>query len=209
MSQTAFDRLRERLEEIYAELEREMAEKREEFRYSLEQGKIRFQEAAKQHHKIWRRDIVDYLKTAPVRYVLTLPFIYAVGIPLALLDLFASVYQRICFPVYGIPQVKRAEYLLLDRYKLNYLNVIEKLHCEYCSYGNGVLAYVSEIASRTELFWCPIKHAKTPRKYHDRYAVFLDYGDADNYHARLETLRGKVRACEDCAACGEGVSPQP
>lgn len=203
MPQSTFARLRERLDEIYAELEQELAHKREQFRYTLEQGKIRFQKAAKDHHIAWRRDIFDYLKTAPWKYVVTAPFIYAVLGPTILLDIVVTVYQKTCFPVYGIPQVKRSDYFYLDRHKLNYLNIIEKFHCEYCAYVNGIFAYVSEVGSRTELFWCPIKHAKTPRNYHDRYTEFLDYGDADNYHARQQALRNKVRACDDCTGCGD------
>jgi len=33
----------------------------------------------------------------------------------------------------------------MDRHHLAYLNVIEKLNCEYCGYANGVFAYVREI----------------------------------------------------------------
>jgi hypothetical protein len=47
-----------------------------------------------------------------------------------------------------------------DRRKLAYLNAIEKLNCDY---ANGILTYAREIASRTEQFWCPIKHAAMPR----------------------------------------------
>jgi len=44
--------------------------------------------------------------------VLTAPIIYAVIVPLVLLDLFVTVYQSVCFPVYGIPKVRRREYLI-------------------------------------------------------------------------------------------------
>jgi hypothetical protein len=36
---------------------------------------------------------------------------------------------------------------------------IEKINCAYCSYANGAIASVREMASRTEIYWCPIKHA--------------------------------------------------
>ena len=56
-------------------------------------------------------------------------------------------------------QVKRSEYVIIDRNHLSYLNLIEAFNCVYCGYANGVIAYVREIASRTEQHWCPIKHA--------------------------------------------------
>ena len=49
---------------------------------------------------------------------------------------------------------------LLDRHTLQYLNAIEKANCTFCTYANGVIAYVREVAARTEQFWCPIKHAQ-------------------------------------------------
>jgi hypothetical protein len=50
--------------------------------------------------------------------------------------------------------------------------------CVYCGYANGVIAYARKIASRTEQYWCPIKHALRIRDPHVRYAQFLEYGDA-------------------------------
>jgi hypothetical protein len=59
----------------------------------------------------------------------------------------------------------------------------------YCSYANGVIARVREIAARTEQYWCPIKHARRVIGSHARYAFFDDYGNGEGYQARLETLR--------------------
>jgi hypothetical protein len=58
------------------------------------------------------------------------------------------------------------------------LNALEKLNCVYCSYANGLIAYVREIAGRTEQYWCPIKHARRVIGAHPHYAQFQDYGDA-------------------------------
>ncbi|MBF0295478.1 MAG: hypothetical protein HQL96_09840 [Magnetococcales bacterium] len=121
------------------------------------------------------------LRESRIWLFLTAPVIWSVSIPLLLLDLMATLYQTICFPVYGIPTVDRSEFVIMDRHKLAYLNWLEKLNCVYCGYGNGVLAYVREIASRTEERWCPIKHAKTPRDTHPRYIHFAEYGDEKDY----------------------------
>src|ERR1019366_470345 len=70
----------------------------------------------------------------------------------------------------------RKDYLVFDRGRLAYLNTIEKVGCIYCSYANGLLAMITEIAARTEQHFCPIKHAHTLKKTHSRYPTFLPYG---------------------------------
>ncbi len=115
--------------------------------------------------------------------------IYGVFFPLLLLDLAVSLYQWACFPVYGIPRVKRSDYFVYDRTLLPYLNVIEKFNCLYCSYGNGLIAWAREIVARTEQYWCPIKHARKAALQHQRQAAFFDYGDGTTYRAELERLR--------------------
>ena len=84
---------------------------------------------------------------------------------------------------------KRDDYIAIDRHRLGYLNAIEKLNCVYCGYSNGVIAYVREIAARTEQYWCPIKHARRVIGSHPRYAMFDDYGDAEGYQKRADELR--------------------
>ena len=50
-------------------------------------------------------------------------------VPIALLDAWISLYQWICFPLFGIRRVQRRDYIVVDRHKLTYLNGIEKLNC--------------------------------------------------------------------------------
>jgi hypothetical protein len=52
-----------------------------------------------------------------------------------------------------------------------------------------MIAYISEIVGRTEQYFCPIKHARKILGTHSRYARFLDYGDAEDYEAKLEQYR--------------------
>jgi hypothetical protein len=121
--------------------------------------------------------------------IVTAPIIYSLLVPLAVVDVWVTAYQWICFPVYGVPRVPRRRYWRLDRGKLQYLNGIEKANCVFCGYANGVIAYVREIAARTEQYWCPIKHATSIPGSHERYHRFVDYGDADGYRRRLMPLR--------------------
>jgi hypothetical protein len=157
--------------------------------YELRNGKIWFSNDIKREHRRLKTSLIRYVMHSRFLAIVTAPFIYAVIIPFVLLDLFVSVYQAVCFPVYGIPKARRRDYIAIDRNKLRYLNALEGLNCMYCSYGNGVLAYVVEIAGRTGQHWRPIKHARRAQNTHDRHSNFLPYGDATAYREEIDKVR--------------------
>ncbi len=161
--------------------------------YELRDGKVWFSNEIKREHRRLKTSLAHYVLHSRILAIVTAPFIYAVIIPFVLLDLFVSVYQTVCFPVYGIPKARRRDYIAVDRNKLRYLNALEGLNCMYCSYGNGVLAYAVEVAGRTEQHWCPIKHARRVQNTHDRYSHFLPYGDAPAYREEIETIRNDFK----------------
>lgn len=133
---------------------------------------------------LWR-----YITRANAATALTAPVIYSVLLPFALLDLWVTLYQAVCFRAWGIKRVRRRDFFAIDRHKLPYLNALEKVNCLYCSYANGLVAYIGEIAARTEQYWCPIRHAQRVRGSHGRYRLFVPYGDAVAYRTRLTALR--------------------
>jgi hypothetical protein len=176
------------------ELEAALAQRRIELNYRIEAGVARFEQALVARHRLVRASLARYLLDARPRILLTAPVIYSLIVPLVILDVFMLIYQAICFRAYGIPRVRRSDYLAFDRAQLQYLNVIEKFNCAYCSYANGLFAFVREVAARTEQYWCPIKHARRVLGQHSRYGSFVDYGDAEAYRQELEQLREKARA---------------
>ncbi len=157
--------------------------------YELRKGKVWFSEEIKREHRKLKTSLARYILNLRFMVILTAPFIYGCIIPFALLDLFVSLYQAVSFPIYGIPKARRQDYMAIDRNKLQYLNALEGLNCLYCSYANGLLAYVVEIAGRTEQHWCPIRHARRIQNTHDRYSHFLPYGDASAYREQLDKVR--------------------
>lgn len=157
--------------------------------YHIKGRKVEFEKSIRQTHRKLKRNILHWIVTDRPQNILTGPFIYGLIIPLLILNLFVSVYQAVCFPVYKIARVKREDFIVLDRNRLDYLNWFEKFHCDFCAYANGLLAYTSEVAARTEQYFCPIKHARRIVNTHTRYERFLDFGDAEDYHARLEVFR--------------------
>ena len=201
MANSALEDLRERVrvaqEEFEAELDRRIEIQRERFRYQLQQGKVRFEREMREWQRQYRTGLLRYVTRGNLAYLLTAPLIYGLVIPLALLDLSVTLYQQICFRVYGIDRVKRGNYVVIDRHHLAYLNGLEKLNCVYCGYGNGVIAYAREIAGRTERFWCPIKHASRSADPHPYFEKFLEYGDAEAYRAWVESYRRTKNQPED------------
>ena len=137
--------------------------------------------------------LFSYLWHSRWAVVVTSPLLYVCAIPFVLLDAFVSLYQAVCFPVYGIPKVRRRDHIAYDRAKLRYLNLLERVNCLFCSYANGVAGYVREIAARTEQHWCPIQHHRHPKAPHSRYGLFLNYGDRSAYRDRVEDVRRDFR----------------
>lgn len=189
--------LLEKMRVLEKEILCELQKKEREFFYEVSLGKIRFTGEARKRHKLLVKKFTAYVRDSRFLILLTIPVIWALIIPVVLLDLFMFVYQATCFPIYGIPRVKRSDYIRMDRRHLAYLNWVEKLNCEYCSYANGLFAYATEIAARTEQYWCPIKHALRMKSIHSRYHYFFDYGDAERYRQQIETVR---RSFEDIKA---------
>jgi len=136
------------------------------------------------------------------------PIVYGLIIPLVFLDICVTIYQATCFPIFRIAKARRSNYIVIDHQHLAYLNIFEKFHCIYCSYSNGLLAYACEIAARTEQFFCPIKHAHKILGIHSHYAQFLDYGEAENFHARLMQLRALL-AKEETAPTDDARTTPP
>ena len=157
--------------------------------FEIKGRRVEFESSVKAAHRLLKKNFFRWLVSNRPQNLITGPIIYGMVLPMLLFDACVSFYQWACFPVYGINKVKRSDYIVFDRHHLQYLNWIEKFHCTYCEYGNGLMAYMREILARTEEYFCPIKHAHKILGTHARYNRFLDYGDAADYEARLEAFR--------------------
>jgi hypothetical protein len=157
--------------------------------FQIKGKRVEFEESIRQAHRRLKTGFFRWLVAYRPQNLITGPIIYGMFVPMAILDLLISFYQAACFPIYGIAKVTRADYFVYDRRHLEYLNFIEKFHCTYCAYGNGLMAYATEILARTEEYFCPIKHARKILGTHAHYSRFLEYGDAADYEARLEKFR--------------------
>jgi hypothetical protein len=201
-------RIRQILDQISAlevELNAAVQEQGSRLLYQLEGKRVVFEQAIKDAHLRVKLGVFLWFFTIRPQNFITMPVIYGMAVPMILLDLCVSLYQLTCFPIYGIARVKRSDYFVLDHQHLAYLNIIEKFHCVYCSYAVGLLAFASEVTARTEQYFCPIKHAAKILGAHSHYKHFLEYGEADNFHGKLEAFRtqlGKEESQVEPPQCG-------
>lgn len=188
-------RIRQLLNQITAledELRTALNQQEREIRFEIKGKRVTFERSVEQMHARLKTRLPQWLAQSSPRALLSVPFIYGMAVPLLLMDVSFTLYQLICFPLYRIQRVKRGDYIVIDRHHLGYLNSIEKFNCMFCGYGNGLIAYITEIAARTEQYWCPIKHAHRVLGSHARYARFLEYGDAADYQQKLEQYRAAL-----------------
>lgn len=171
------------------ELRTVLHDQEEQLLYKLEGKRIRFEDQVRRAHRKLKRSVLRWIITDRPQNFITGPVIYAMVIPLVFLDFWVTFYQATCFPIYRIEKVKRSDYIVYDRQLLEYLNWFERFHCTYCEYANGLLAYAAEITARTEQYFCPIKHARKVLGSHARAARFLKYGEAADYHGKLDGFR--------------------
>jgi hypothetical protein len=186
------EKIRQLLDQMSAledDLRREVQAQEASAVYKIKGKRVEFEAAVRQAHRQLKTSFFRWLVTNRPQNLITGPIIYSMIVPMVMLDLCVSFYQATCFPIYGITKVRRGDYIVFDRQQLGYLNFIEKFHCTYCAYGNGLIAYVSEIIGRTEEYFCPIKHARKMLGAHSRYARFLGYGEAQDYEVKLERFR--------------------
>jgi len=196
------ERIRLLLDQIAAldeDLRKAVQEHETTLLYRVRGKRVEFEASVLEAHRRLKTGFFRWVVTYRPQNFFTGPIIYSMIVPLIILDLCVSFYQATCFPIYRIAKVRRRDYFVYDRQQLQYLNFIEKFHCTYCAYGNGLIAYVSEIVARTEEYFCPIKHARKVLGSHARYARFLEYGQAEDYAAALE----KIRAAMEPAPPGE------
>lgn len=177
------------IREMEHEIELELQRRRAGLQADFEAQKVRFEQEVLAQHQRFKMGLLRYMLNSDIKSLLSVPLIYAVFFPMVVLDVFVWVYQWVCFPLYGLARVPRAPYFVFDRVHLGYLNIVEKINCAYCSYGNGLMAYAREVVGQTEQYWCPIKHARKVLHAHPYYMGFVDFGDAQAYRDDLTRLR--------------------
>lgn len=177
------------IEVMKAKLVEEIQHQEEQFTYEIKNGSVKFGNDILEKQRKNMKSLWQWFREIPLPHLLSSPLIYAMTIPAIFLDVMLFLYVKVVGKVFKFDFPKRNTYIVFDRQYLGYLNIMEKLNCMYCSYFNGLMAYASAIASRTELYFCPIKHAKKVAYDHKYYNRYLSYGDEDKYQEKLKKLR--------------------
>lgn len=186
------DKIREIIDEIdemKLKLSEEIDKQESHITYEIKNGYVTFEKEVLAKQRENMKNLLSWFREVPLLHLLSSPIIYAMVIPAILFDIILFLFQQVIFRIYKFDFIKRSDYIIFDHQYLGYLNPIEKLNCLYCSYFNGLMQYASAIAGRTELFFCPIKHAKKVVSQHHYYDEFLSYGDEEDYQKKLQELR--------------------
>ena len=183
----------EEIEKLKKKLGEEIEKQESGISYNIQNGYVRFEKEVFEKQRENMKNLWLWFREIPLLHLLSSPVIYGMIFPALFLDIMLFVYRHVVSRVFGIRFRKRSDFVVFDRQYLGYLNVIEKLNCLYCSYFNGLMCYASSVASKTELYFCPIKHAKKIAYKHEQYDRFLPYGDGDEYRKRLKELREKIQ----------------
>lgn len=186
---TRIQQLLSQMATLEDELRTALHEREEHVEFTLRGKRIEFAQGVRIAHQRLKRGLFRWIVTDRPQNFITGPIIYSMIVPLCVLDFCVTLYQMTCFPIYGIAKARRGDYIVFDRHQLGFLNIVERFHCEYCAYGNGVLAYAMEIVGRTEQYFCPIKHARKILGTHRLYQTFIEFGDSADFHAKLEAFR--------------------
>lgn len=184
--------IKEILEDIEAmklKLADEIDKQESHISYEIKDGYVKFEKEILTKQKEHMKNLLVWFREVPILHFLGAPVIYGMIFPVVLFDIALFIYQQTVFRIFKFKLIKRSDYILFDHHYLGYLNPIEKLNCLYCSYVNGLMLYASAIAGRTELYFCPIKHAKKIANEHIFYENFLSYGDEKEYQEKLKELR--------------------
>lgn len=183
----------EEIEALEEKLKDEIEKQESHIIYEIKNGYITFEKDIFEQQREKMKNILNYLKDVPFFHLISSPLIYLMILPAIIFDVMLFFYQQVIFRIYKFEFIKRSEFIIFDRHYLAYLNPIEKLNCLYCSYFNGLMHYAAEISAKTELYFCPIKHAKKIAYKHQYYHQFLTYGDEHDFQEKFQELREKVQ----------------
>lgn len=183
--QSIINEIKQKKEELYKEYEKLKIK----YWYIIKKRKIIFLKEFKEKNRLYKISLLESFLWTKIREFLSIPFIYAMIIPAVILDIFLFIYQQTALRLYKIPLVKRREYIIFERRHLDYLNLIQKINCLYCSYVNWLFSYAVEIAWRTEKYWCPIKYANRKKWWHDWEEYFADYWDPEWFKKTFHSIK--------------------
>jgi hypothetical protein len=121
-------------------VEQELNRARDQWRYRIDAGRIRFEHDVHLAHKRLKQSIPRFIQESSPLNILTAPLIYSMVLPIALIDASFSLYQLLCFPLYGISRVRRSLYIVaVDR--------------QYLAISTPLKSSISSTVDTRTVFW--------------------------------------------------------
>ena len=77
--------------------------------FQIKGKRVEFEQSIQQAHRRLKTGFFHWLVAYRPQNLITGPIIYSMIVPLAILDLCVSVYQAICFPIYGVAKARRGD----------------------------------------------------------------------------------------------------
>ncbi|MGZ8136747.1 MAG: hypothetical protein ACXW1W_07165 [Methylococcaceae bacterium] len=112
---TQLEILLDKIKALENELVEELQKQQEEFAYEIRKRRVYFEANVIVRHKQYAKRLLRYITDAPLGHILSAPFIWLCLVPMLAMDAAISLYHSVCFPIYGIPKVKRQDYIVFDR----------------------------------------------------------------------------------------------
>ena len=97
------ERIAQHLRDAEDDLEREVHEQQRRWPYRIRRGRVWFDKELRESHRHLRQGIPAYVFQGNLLSLLTAPVIYSLLLPFVLIDLWVTLYQWVCFPIYGVP----------------------------------------------------------------------------------------------------------
>jgi len=97
-------RIQDLLRQITAledDLRTALHERESRIQFAIHGKRIQFEQGVRKAHRRLKRNFFRWLATDRRQNLITGPVIYGMAIPLAILDVFVTLYQATCFPIYG------------------------------------------------------------------------------------------------------------
>jgi len=95
---TQLEILLDKIKVLENELIEELQKQEEEFSYEIRKRRVYFEENIIIRHKEYAKRLFNYITDAPLKHILSAPFVWICIIPSLLLDVTISLCQAVCFP---------------------------------------------------------------------------------------------------------------
>ncbi len=86
--------------------------------FEITEKAIHFKDEVVIRHRTQALSVLTYLRRAKMKHIVCLPIIWSCLLPAIVMDALVSLYQMLCFLLFGVLKVKRSDHVVFDRRNL-------------------------------------------------------------------------------------------